>query len=131
MPSLLSHLRQREEQLLGSARGFPKHVSQNLALVHRLEKQHELEGHQGAAWICIQHRGVRFGSPGIRHASRATGCVNTVSFSTNNPRVLVSGSDDCNVVLWDWQASTCVPPAPQHPASRCITNSTLLPNNWM
>eukprot|EP00882_Tetradesmus_deserticola_P029470 GHRQ01033011.1.p2 GENE.GHRQ01033011.1~~GHRQ01033011.1.p2 ORF type:complete len:139 (+),score=33.07 GHRQ01033011.1:140-556(+) len=31
------------------------------------------------------------------------GCVNTVSFDTEGGDVLISGSDDQQILLWDWQ----------------------------
>ncbi len=37
-----------------------------------------------------------------------TGCVNTVYFDTEAGNVLISGSDDQNISLWDWQTGvTC------------------------
>lgn len=32
-----------------------------------------------------------------------TGCINTVSFDTDGGDILISGSDDRQIVLWDWQ----------------------------
>ncbi|WIA43907.1 hypothetical protein OEZ86_010313 [Tetradesmus obliquus] len=34
------------------------------------------------------------------------GCVNTVSFDTEGGDVLISGSDDQKILLWDWQRGT-------------------------
>jgi WD40 repeat protein len=31
------------------------------------------------------------------------GCVNTVSFDTEAGDVLISGSDDLQIMLWDWE----------------------------
>jgi WD repeat-containing protein 42A len=31
------------------------------------------------------------------------GCVNTVSFDTEGGDVLISGSDDQQILLWDWE----------------------------
>lgn len=45
------------------------------SLVHKLKLQRSLRGHRG--------------------------CVNTVSFSPDG-ELLVSGSDDQNVIVWDW-----------------------------
>jgi DDB1- and CUL4-associated factor 8 len=33
------------------------------------------------------------------------GCVNTVSFSSDGS-IIASGSDDRNIILWDWDAGT-------------------------
>lgn len=52
-------------------------VSSSEACVHRMELQQRLEGHNG--------------------------CVNTVSFDTEAGDVLISGGDDLQIMLWDWQ----------------------------
>jgi DDB1- and CUL4-associated factor 8 len=46
-------------------------------LIHRLRKQQELTAHAG--------------------------CVNTVTFSPDGEQLL-SGSDDLQIVIWDWKA---------------------------
>ncbi|GMP37411.1 hypothetical protein CsSME_00009104 [Camellia sinensis var. sinensis] len=38
----------------------------------------------------------------FRKLEKHRGCVNTVSFSADGD-ILVSGSDDMRVILWDWQ----------------------------
>jgi WD repeat-containing protein 42A len=53
-------------------------LSSNWACVQRMEVQQHLEGHHG--------------------------CVNTVSFDTEAGDVLISGSDDLQIMLWDWEA---------------------------
>lgn len=53
-------------------------------LVERLELRTQLEGH--------------------------TGCVNTVCFSDDG-ELLVSGSDDQRVMLWNWYSGTLLPPS--------------------
>lgn len=37
-----------------------------------------------------------------RKLEKHRGCVNTISFNTNGD-ILVSGSDDKRVILWDWE----------------------------
>ncbi|XP_068490515.1 uncharacterized protein [Phaseolus vulgaris] len=41
----------------------------------------------------------------LRKLQKHRGCVNTVSFNTDGD-VLVSGSDDWRVILWDWQTGS-------------------------
>jgi len=38
----------------------------------------------------------------LRKLAKHRGCVNTVSFNTDGD-ILVSGSDDWRVILWDWE----------------------------
>lgn len=38
----------------------------------------------------------------VRKLNKHTGCVNTVSFNVGGD-ILVSGSDDRNIILWDWE----------------------------
>jgi WD40 repeat protein len=52
-------------------------LSANAACVQRMELNQRLEGHNG--------------------------CVNTVSFDTEAGNILISGSDDLQIVLWDWE----------------------------
>lgn len=52
-------------------------LSSNAACVQRMELQQRLEGHNG--------------------------CVNTVSFDTEAEDILISGSDDLQIKLWDWE----------------------------
>ncbi len=55
-----------------------RHVlSSNTACVQRMELQQRLEGHHG--------------------------CVNTVSFDTEAGDIIISGSDDMQIMLWDWE----------------------------
>jgi WD40 repeat protein len=35
------------------------------------------------------------------------GCVNTASFDTEGGDVLISGSDDQQILLWDWERGEC------------------------
>ncbi|GIL83639.1 hypothetical protein Vretimale_10439 [Volvox reticuliferus] len=73
-------VREREQalprNLLASAATFRGDVSGSQGLIYRMELQRKLEGHGG--------------------------CVNTVSFNPSGD-LLVSGSDDQNVFLWDWR----------------------------
>ena len=55
--------------------GFERAAASSVDLVQRLELRCKLEGH--------------------------TGCVNTVTFSEAGD-VLISGSDDRRVILWNW-----------------------------
>lgn len=52
-------------------------LSSNPACVQRMELQQRLEGHHG--------------------------CVNTCSFSSEAGDVLITGSDDLQIKLWDWE----------------------------
>ncbi|KAH1099140.1 hypothetical protein J1N35_016061 [Gossypium stocksii] len=62
-----------------SARNFVKRLAASEDLVLRLDIYKKLDKHQG--------------------------CVNTVSFNADG-NVLVSGSDDTQVILWDWETDT-------------------------
>jgi WD repeat-containing protein 42A len=35
------------------------------------------------------------------------GCVNSLDFN-NAGDVIASGSDDCNICLWNWSQGTCI-----------------------
>lgn len=35
------------------------------------------------------------------------GCVNTVAFDTEAGNILISGSDDMQIMLWDWERGGC------------------------
>lgn len=35
------------------------------------------------------------------------GCVNTVAFDTEAGNILISGSDDMQIMLWDWVRGGC------------------------
>jgi WD40 repeat protein len=65
------------EQYAFSERHCRRLLSSNPACVQRMELQQKLEGHNG--------------------------CVNTVSFDTEAGDILVSGSDDMQIKLWDWE----------------------------
>lgn len=52
-------------------------LSSNAACIQRMELTQRLEGHNG--------------------------CVNTVSFDTEAGNILISGSDDLQIILWDWE----------------------------
>ncbi|GIL52116.1 hypothetical protein Vafri_8049 [Volvox africanus] len=78
--SCFTVLREREQalprNLSTSAATFRGDVSGSQGLIYRMELQRKLKGHRG--------------------------CVNTVSFNPTGD-LLVSGSDDQNVILWDWR----------------------------
>ena len=63
---------------------FQHHFGQSLNLIHRLQLDRKLEGHDG--------------------------CVNTVAF-TPSGEGLVSGSDDLHINIWDWQKGGEITPA--------------------
>jgi WD repeat-containing protein 42A len=65
------------EQYAFSERHCRRLLSSNPACVQRMELQQKLEGHHG--------------------------CVNTVSFDTEAGDILVSGSDDMQIMMWDWE----------------------------
>jgi WD repeat-containing protein 42A len=69
------------EQYAFSERHCRRLLSSNPACVQRMELQQKLEGHNG--------------------------CVNTVSFDTEAGDILISGSDDMQIMLWDWERGGC------------------------
>ncbi|KAF3455071.1 hypothetical protein FNV43_RR05519 [Rhamnella rubrinervis] len=69
----------RREMGLSSPRCFSRRFSASEVLVKRLDLYGNLNGHQG--------------------------CVNTVEFNSTG-ELLVSGSDDRQVILWDWSTKT-------------------------
>eukprot|EP00873_Tetraselmis_striata_P017429 jgi/Tetstr1/437693/TSEL_026348.t2 len=73
---LLGCVRAREAGLAGPPCATSRSAGGQPALLERLQLERTLEGHSG--------------------------CVNTVHFSPEGD-VLVSGSDDLSVILWDWQ----------------------------
>ncbi|GLC52489.1 hypothetical protein PLESTB_000635200 [Pleodorina starrii] len=78
--SCFKAVREREQglprHLSAVAATFRAEVSSSASLIHRMELQRTLDGHGG--------------------------CVNTVSFNPAGD-LLVSGSDDQSVMLWDWR----------------------------
>lgn len=74
---MLDILRQRELSSCSESR-VRRCLSSNVQLLQRMELQSKLQGHFG--------------------------CVNTVSFDTEGGDVLISGSDDQKIIIWDWQA---------------------------
>ena len=101
---LLSALQHREA--CGSS-GSDWRLSRRIAAAHddlapRLELQRKLEGHDGR--VPTHRHAPAITAPAPHAADRpARRCVNTVSFDQSG-EVLVSGSDDTSVILWDWQA---------------------------
>ena len=74
--SLPAALRLRETSIISSRNRFSNAVSGNSSFVQRLELQRKLVDHAG--------------------------CVNTVAFTPCGTK-LISGSDDLQIKLWDWQ----------------------------
>ncbi|RAL37454.1 hypothetical protein DM860_000148 [Cuscuta australis] len=64
---------------LSVSRAFSRRIAASETVVKQLDLSGELEGHQG--------------------------CVNTISFNSTGD-ILVSGSDDKQVILWDWARNT-------------------------
>ncbi|VFQ76735.1 unnamed protein product [Cuscuta campestris] len=64
---------------LSVSRAFSRQIAASETVVKQLDLSGELEGHQG--------------------------CVNTISFNSTGD-ILVSGSDDKQVILWDWARNT-------------------------
>jgi WD repeat-containing protein 42A len=64
-----------------SERHVRRAISSNVQCLQRMCLQRKLEAHAG--------------------------CVNTVSFDTEGGDVLISGSDDQQILLWDWQRGEC------------------------
>ncbi len=92
-------------------------VSGEHGMVQRLKLERILGGdgsghngcaHDGPASACtmVLHR-----PPTHLHSThqRACRCVNTVAFTPEGD-FLLSGSDDLNVILWNWRTGGCGPP---------------------
>lgn len=78
MHDMISIFASRQAGQVPSQRSFCKQFSDSITTLHRLELQHTLQGHAG--------------------------CVNSVSFNETGD-ILLSGSDDLNIILWDWRAN--------------------------
>lgn len=70
------HSREAGISSVGNSTRFQRDFGRSLELLHRLKLDKKLEGHEG--------------------------CVNTVAFTPSGDG-LVSGSDDLDIKLWNWQ----------------------------
>jgi WD40 repeat protein len=103
MSSAYALLKDRETQSVTGNRFFSRITAPDAGLVGKLQRRKEsLVGHDG--------------------------CVNTISFAQEGTR-LISGSDDLQITVWDWDAGASVwPPIDtshfsRHEVSQCTAVS--------